>query len=158
MKARNRIGPTWTQIDEHLILRLVHGKTEDTSQAAGAYDLAACPMVVAELANIPEDQRKGPLVISERTGLPYRYEPFKRAWASDFKRAGMPSKMWNRDFRAGGITEGGIAEASIEDRSKVAGHTKPRPTAMIYDRDRLEAHRRVASKRVCLRGKNGDRT
>jgi hypothetical protein len=43
--------------------------------------------------------------------------------------------MRNRDLRAGGITEGGIAEASIEDRRKVAGHTTNRMTATIYDDD-----------------------
>ena len=65
--------------------------------------------------------------------------------------------MWNRNFRAGGITKGGIAEASIEDRRKVAGHTSKRMTATIYDREMLEAHRRVAKKRASHR-QNSDRT
>jgi hypothetical protein len=149
------IGPTWAHIDEHLILRLTHSKTEDTSEAAGTYDLSVCPMVVAELAGIPPEQRKGPIIVSERTGLPYVYERFKEAWKADFKRAGLPTKMWNRDLRAGGITEGGIAEASIEDRRKVAGHTTNRMTATIYDRDMLEAHRRVAKKRSDHRQNDG---
>jgi hypothetical protein len=152
------IGPTWAHIDENLVLRLVHGKTDDTSEAAGSYDLSVCPMVVAELAGIPEEKRRGPLIISEHTGLPYRYDNFKEAWKTDFKRAGLPAKMWNRDLRAGGITEGGIAEASIEDRRKVAGHTTTRLTATIYDRDQLEAHRRVARARSGHRSKNDGRT
>ena len=142
------IGPTWAHIDADFILRLVHGKTEDTSEAAGTYDLSVCPMVVAELANISVEERKGPLIINERTGLPYRHATFRDAWRDDFKRAGLPPKMWNRDLRAGGITEGGMAEASVDDRRKVAGHTTNRMTATIYDRDMLEAHRRVAQKRT----------
>jgi hypothetical protein len=151
------IGPTWAHIDGDLILRLVHSKTEQTSEAAGTYDLSACPMVVAELANIPAEHRCGPLIISERSGLPYRYERFKEAWKDDFRRAGLPTKMWNRDLRAGGITEGGIAEASPDDRRKVAGHTTVRMTATIYDREMLEAHRRVAKQRAKHR-RNSDRT
>jgi hypothetical protein len=61
--------------------------------------------------------------ISERTGLPYVYDTFKDGWRADLKAAGLPTKMWNRDFRAGGITEGGIAQATPDDRRKVAGHT-----------------------------------
>ena len=103
------------------------------------------------------EHRRGPLIVNERTDLPYRYERFKEAWKADFRRAGLPTKMWNRDLRAGGITEGGIAEASIEDRRKVAGHSTNRMTATIYDRDMLEAHRRVAKKRASHR-QNSDRT
>ena len=89
------IGPTWAHIDGHLVLRLVHTKTEETSEASGTYDLSACPMVVAELANVPAEHRRGPLIVNERTGLPYRYERFKEAWKADFRRAGLPTKMWN---------------------------------------------------------------
>jgi hypothetical protein len=151
------IGPTWAQIDADLILQIMHSKTEETSKATGTYDLSACPMVVAELANIPTELRRGPLIISERTGLPYRYERFKEAWKADFRRAGLPTKMWNRDLRAGGITEAGIAEADRDDRRKVAGHKTLRMTATIYDREMLEAHRRVAKQRAKHR-QNSDRT
>lgn len=147
-------GPAWSNVDEHMILRLTHGKTEDTSGMAGTFDLSLCPMVREELASVPAEGRTGPLIINESTGLPYRYQQFKDAWKSDFKAAGLKAKLWNRDLRAGGVTEGGIAGASIEDRRKVAGHTTNRPTAQIYDRDRLEAHRRVAKARTDHRAKN----
>ncbi|MCC6776697.1 MAG: integrase [Hyphomicrobiales bacterium] len=162
------IGLTWQHVDQNLILRIIHGKTEETSEASGTYDLMACPMVVEELklvaglklggaltrAKLPAG---GPLIIDERTGAPYTYGDFKNAWHADFKVAGLPKKMWERDLRAGGITEGGMANASIDDRSKVAGHTTPRITATIYDRDRLEAHRRVADKRAALRDRGKKR-
>jgi hypothetical protein len=150
-KGEKWVGPTWAQIDQHLVLRLTPGKTADTTDTTGAFDLSACPMVMEELASISAEVRKGPLIINERTGLPYVYDAFKDAWRADFEAAGLPVKMWNRDLRAGGITEAGIAAADPEDRRKVAGHTTQRMNATIYDRDRLEAHRRVAKARSALR-------
>jgi integrase len=38
--------------------------------------------------------------------------------------------------------------------AKQAGHTSKRTTARVYDRDRLEAARRVAAARIAYRGKN----
>jgi len=60
--------------------------------------------------------------------------------------------MWNRDLRAGGIT--GKAGASKDDRRKLAGHAKE-ATTEIYDRDQVEAHRRVMQARKQFRDKNG---
>ena len=62
--------------------------------------------------------------------------------------------MWNRDLRAGGITEGGKAGASKDDRRKLAGHAKEQTTE-IYDRESVEAHRRVMKVRKQFREKNG---
>ena len=44
----------------------------------------------------------------------------------------------------------------IDDLAKVAGHTNKRTTAEVYDRDRLEAHRRVMKARVAHRSDNGE--
>jgi hypothetical protein len=45
------------------------------------------------------------------------------------KEAGLPRDLWNRDIRAGGVTEGGKAGATSDDRAKVAGHSKPKIAA-----------------------------
>jgi hypothetical protein len=150
------LGPTWSQVDERLVLQLTHTKTLEMSGARSAYDLKLCPLVMRELAAMALEARRGPLVINERTGLPYVYDTFKDAWRRDFAAAGIPAKVWNRDLRAGGVTEGGKAGATLEDRSKVAGHTDQRTTAVVYDRDALEAHRRVAKKRTAWRARDGD--
>lgn len=143
------IGPTWSDIGADGVLRVTPTKTEDTSEARIVVDLTACPMVVEEIAKIiPAARRGGPLIVAEKTGLPYRYETFRDAWRRDANAAGIPAKVWNRDLRAGGVTEGGQAGATIEDRAKLAGHTKSTITAEVYDRDRLEAHRRVAKART----------
>ncbi len=64
--------------------------------------------------------------------------------------------MWNRDICAGGNTEGLKVGALLEDRRKVMGHAADDTTAEVYDRDVLEAHRRVAKARTRHRSGNGD--
>jgi hypothetical protein len=98
--------------------------------------------------------RSGPLTVDKHTGLPYRYDHFKTGWKADFAAAGLDPKIWNRDFRAGAITEAGIHGATRDDRRKVAGHTSDRQIAEVYDRDVFEAHRRVVAARVAGRAKN----
>jgi hypothetical protein len=114
------------------------------------FDLSVCPMVMEELALIPKSERKGPLIVNETTGLPYRYQTFRLGWNSDFETAGMPKGMWCRDLRAGGVTEGGKAGVSKDDRQKIAGHAKPRQTEK-YDRDQVEAFRRTMKTRTSFR-------
>jgi integrase len=45
------------------------------------------------------------------------------------------------------VTEGREADAQMDDLAKQAGHANKRTTARVYDRDRLEAARRVATAR-----------
>lgn len=154
------LGPTWSAINDNLLLRIKPTKTEDTSGVEVTFDLSVCPMVVEELASIPDCDRKGPLIVNERTGQPYSAKAFQNGWKADFKAAelpdgtkAIPAGMWNRDLRAGGVTEGGKSGASKDDRRKVAGHAREETTE-IYDRDQLEAHRRVMKSRTAYRTKN----
>ncbi|WP_439393458.1 integrase [Bradyrhizobium sp. PMVTL-01] len=148
------VGPTWAAIDNNLIMAKVKPtKTEQTTEVTVSFDLSVCPMVCDELDQIPTEKRVGPLVINTATGLPYIRQSWRNAWAADFKAAGLPKGMWNRDLRAGGITEGGKAGASKDDRRKLAGHAKEETTE-IYDRDQVEAHRRVMLARKTYREKN----
>lgn len=142
------IGLTWAKIDADLILRLTPTKTEETTEARVSIDLKECPMVLEELSALEFTERTGPIIVSARTGLPYRHSVFRSDWRRDARAAGIPEAMWNRDLRAGGVTEGGQAGANIEDRAKLAGHAKPKITAEVYDRDQLEAARRVARARA----------
>jgi hypothetical protein len=55
-------------------------------------------------------------------------------------------------LRAGATTEARQAGADIDDLKKVMGHTAgSKATADVYDRDKLEAHRRVAKARKTKR-------
>jgi hypothetical protein len=147
------IGPMWSQIDENMILRYTPAKTQFTSGAAVTLDLRMLPMVVEELAKVPEEVRRGPLIVNPRTGLPYRNWYFGRVWRQVRDITGIRKEVWNRDMRAAGVTEARQGAAPIDDIAKTAGDTK-RTTAKVYDRDRLEAGRRVAQARVAHRGKN----
>jgi len=141
------IGPTWARVDDKLILRLTPGKTEATTEATVTLDLRVCPMVMEELRKVPHSARTGPLIVNETTGLPYRHLTFRDAWRADAKAAGIPRAIWNRDLRAGGNTEASKGGAGKEDRAKVGGHSEI-INAKVYDRDVLEAHRRVMRKRL----------
>jgi integrase len=100
----------------------------------------------------------GPLIINPQTGFPYRQSTYYHLWKRVAKAAGIPEGLWSRDLRAGAATEGGRAGAMVDDMAKQLGHTNKRTTAEVYDRDRLEAHRRVARVRVAYRDKNGSDT
>ena len=61
------IGPMWAQIDDNLILRHAPAKTEFTSGAEVVLVLRMLPMVMEELALVPELARRGPLIVNPRT-------------------------------------------------------------------------------------------
>jgi hypothetical protein len=150
------IGPMWSQIDEKMILRYTPKKTQFTSGATVTLDLSMMPMVVKELSKVPVEARRGPLIVNPDTALPYKYETFRDLWRKAANRAGIKATVWNRDLRAAGITEGRQAAAPTDDLAKQAGHSNKRTTARVYDRDRLEAARRVAQARVAYRNENGE--
>jgi integrase len=145
------VGPMWAQIDENMILRYTPAKTQFTSGAQVVLDLTKLPMVVEELATVPAEARRGPLIVNPRTGLPYRNWYFGQVWRRIREIAGIRKEVWNRDMRAAGVTEGRQAGAPTDDLAKTAGHTNKRTTARVYDRDRLEAARRVAKARAAHR-------
>jgi len=66
------VGPMWAQIDDNMILRYTPAKTQFASGAIVSIDLHMMPIVVEELAKVPVEARRGPLIVNPRTGLPYR--------------------------------------------------------------------------------------
>ncbi|KTS03761.1 hypothetical protein SB2_24580 [Methylobacterium radiotolerans] len=141
-------GLEWRHIGEDLVLRYTPSKTRASSGAEVLIDLRLCPMVLEELARVPDEARSGPLIVNEVSGLPYRDQQFLSAWKRVRTAAGLPAELWSRDLRASAITEGRGGGALTDDAAKVAGHTKSRTTADVYDRERLEAHRRFATARL----------
>jgi len=139
-------------------------KTEDTTGVAISFDLSVCPMVMEEFAalagvSLNEVRRdllpaSGPLIINHCTSLPYLSNAFHKGWRKDYELAGIPKEVWNRDTRAGGVTEGTKAGASKDDRRRLAGHAREETTD-IYDREQLEVHRRVMAARKGWREENG---
>ena len=92
------------------------------------------------------------MVVDPKTGRPYTKDRFGQVWTNAAHTAGIPGDIWNRDLRAGAATEGREADAKTDDLKKVLGHTAgSKMTAAVYDRDKLEAHRRVAAARLAKR-------
>jgi hypothetical protein len=109
-------------------------------------------MVMEELALVPESERTGPLIVRGRTTMPYPRYAFEDFWQKVRKAAGIPSDVWNRDLRASGSTEARAAAATIDDVKKMIGHTAgSKTTAKVYDRAKLDAHRRIAAARKAHR-------
>lgn len=109
-------------------------------------------MVMEELALIPEEERKGPLIPNLRTGRPYSYSVFRDVWQAVRKATDLPADMWNRDLRASGSTEARKGGAATDDLKKLMGHAaKSATTGKVYDRAKLDAQRRIAAARTGVR-------
>jgi hypothetical protein len=154
--TRKWIGPLWGSIGPDMVLTLTPTKTEKTTRARVKVDLTKCPLVMECLAGIAPEKRGGPLVISDRTGLPFWPREFDGLWRRVTKAAGLRPTLWNRDLRAGGLTEASMAGASSDDRAKLAAHSK-RMTQATYDRDILISSDRVAEARARFRGLGNDK-
>lgn len=151
-RGKKWLGPHWSQIDGELVLRYQPSKTAATTAAAPGIDLSVCPMVMEDLAEIPPERRIGPIVTDPKTGRPYTKHRFGQVWRAAAKAAGIAADVWNRDLRAGATTEAREAGAPIDDLKKVMGHAAgSKMTADVYDRDKVEAHRRVAKARKTKR-------
>jgi hypothetical protein len=121
-KGKKWIGPTWANVDEHLILRWTPTKTENTTASEIVVDLQACPMVMEELQGVPQSARKGPLIVDQEKHRPYSEDRFNEIWRAAAKAAGIPPVVWNRDLRKSGLTEARRSGAHIDDLKKLMGH------------------------------------
>jgi len=140
----------WSQIDENMILRYTPAKTQFSSGATVTLDLNMMPMVVEELAKVPVEARRGPLIVNPRTGLPYR--PACRP--SVTPHVAIPQFLADAGDHADlapYLAEIPVA-APTDDLAKQAGYANKRTTAKVYDRAQLEAARRVAKARTAHRG------
>ena len=97
-------------------------------------------MVIEELASVAPEDRNGPLIVNPRTGLPYRQWYFREVWKRSAAEAGVPATVWNRDLRAGGITE-----------ARQAGDRRCGQNRRAFQQAPLEAARRVAKARAAHR-------
>jgi len=146
-------GIRWEDIDGDMVLRYMPSKTSMKTGMSITYPLDRAPMVVAELEHWPAEKRSGPIIVYESTGEPYGSNWFAAKWRKDRAAAGLSDKMWARDLRASGITEGRAAGISTDDAAKVAGHASTKTTSAIYDRANLEAAERFADARSTKREK-----
>lgn len=151
-KKRWTDGLTWAHLDSDGLIDFATSKTGREMKI----DTTLYPLISAEIAKVRMEDRIGPMIIDERSGLPYSEKEYSKRWRKIATSAGVPTEVWNRDSRAGGITEGRDAGAAVEDVSKHAAHSDATVTSRVYDRGELEASRRVATKRTEHRERVGN--
>ena len=152
-------GVDWREVENmkltHRLSKSLKGREAILDPRAGktkVWNLTLYPMIMEELAHIPAEQRMGPIVINERTGLPWVYETFQQEWRKIATAAGVPKNVQNRDTRAGAITET-IEVSDIESARIGAGHANL-STTQIYSRGDERRTAKVAVLRAKSREKN----
>ena len=145
-------GLLWSHLADDLTVSKVTTKTA----AEGEWDLNECPLVLKALAAFPPHLRVGPMIVSENNGRPYGTLLYAREWRPFADQAGVPRDVWNRDSRAGGITEAFEGGATEGDTQHFATHADP-STTRGYRRATLESSKRVAKLRVASRKQVGNK-
>jgi hypothetical protein len=135
-------GLTWDMVAPDLsAFSKVISKTERSMPEPMRFSLEGLTEVQTRLRLIGNGKRIGPVICSERYGLPYTAESRSRAWARIRESLGLPS-IWLMDTRAGAITEGRQLGASVADLRDAAGHATT-ATTQRYMRGRAEAVEKV---------------
>lgn len=93
----------------------------------------------------------GPLIVSEKTGIPYRENYYAQNWREVAKAAGVPEDVLSMDARAGAISEVEEATGDLDAARKMAGHTTTKTTLVYVRNDDLANNRRIAEARSKLR-------
>lgn len=145
-------GIDWKEIDQNWMLSHVTSKRKKLVHV----DLRIDPMVFEELGSSNRDDFPafGPVIVNERTGLPWIASDFRKAWRKAADAAGVPKAVRNMDSRAGAITEALAAGVPIENVRKSATHSNQSMTSK-YSRGDAEATADTMRTRVASRNKTG---
>lgn len=140
-------GLDWKEIDQNWICKHVTSKR----QKEITVNLTLAPMVVEELEGSRSSYpASGPIVVCERTGVPWTATDFRKAWRKASDLAGVPSSVRNMDTRAGAISEALNSGAELEKVRKAATHSDVGMTQK-YSRGDQEATADVMRIRVASR-------
>jgi hypothetical protein len=101
-------GLRWSDIDENMVLRATLTSGRANQQREVEFRLSRSQMIMEELNRVPQEKRKGPLVICEFTGLPWTGNEFRRKWRIVADKAGLPASVRNG---------GGVAKSDLADES-----------------------------------------
>jgi hypothetical protein len=120
-------GLTWDMVNDDLSgFEKVISKTARSMPEPRYFDLSNLPEIQARLAETPEDKRVGPVILTDRLGMPFTTVGWSQAWARYRKAAGIPENIWVMDARAGGVTEAkemGADPFSLRDAAQHANVT-----------------------------------
>lgn len=137
-------GLTWGHIDSAMKLAKPTSKSNGTEIAEHA--LVNYPDVLAELP----PRGVGPILVDERSKLPWKKAHFSRTFRKIARAAGWPDAVWNMDSRAGAVSEAFEAGATPADVMRTATHTQM-STTMLYNRGSVVQSGRVAELRAARR-------
>ena len=128
----------------------VISKTQKSLPEPYFFDLAPLPSLRTRLVDLRPEKPLGPVIVTERHGLPWDRHAWSNAWRRFRKAAGIEDDIQLRDTRAGGITEAkqmGVDPYALRD----AGQHASINTTNRYARGRSE----TANKVVKIRNQNG---
>lgn len=120
-------GIRWEEIDAMLKLTHVTSKRQkeiivplrQASMVIEEFD-RAFPGWGGNRANLPVN---GPVIVNEKTGVPWIANEFRRHWRIIAGKVGVPNNTRNMDSRAGAITEATQAGAPLESIKQAATHS-----------------------------------
>lgn len=137
-------GARWNEIDRDLMFAHTTSKRgkrlvvdlKDAGMVIEEFNILAPGCVVETATGIIVRREllpaKGPMIIDEKTGLPYIADTFRKRWRRIARAAGVPDDIMNRHSRAGRLTEVIAAGASIEDAQKLAQHSTTAMTSRYW--------------------------
>lgn len=142
-----RPGWLWTGINKECLISYQQTKT---GVIARQFDLKMTPALLELIHLTPEVSRIGPVVICEKSGVPWRDRHYADTFRKIARRAGVPDEVLSMDMRAGAATEASsIPAITMLDLQAAGGWSQP-STAARYVRENV----RRAQKVVQLRQKN----
>lgn len=139
-------GLTWNHIDSNHVLSKPTSKSNGNELAE--HDLSLHPEILAML--LPRGV--GPIILEEKSRLPWKKEHFSRTFRKIATAAKWPEGLWNMDSKAGGVTEAFDAGAAPSDVMRAATHTQM-STTMLYSRGGVAQTSRVTELRAAKRRK-----
>ncbi|MBT9385516.1 recombinase [Pseudooceanicola sp. CBS1P-1] len=99
-------GLTWDMLDDGLTyFEKVISKTSKSMPDPIRFELTDAPEIRARLSILAQRGRIGPVITSERTGLPYNTHSWSQAYRRIRNDLGLPGDLTIMDTRAGALTE-----------------------------------------------------
>lgn len=119
------------------------------------FDLKVVQRLLGLMQLTPKDQRHGPIIICEDTGLPWIKRRYQEKFREIARAAGVPDEVYSMDMRAGGTTEAdGIEEVQQAPRLlDHAGGWRDPNMKERYSRGKQRAAQKVVELRQAARNK-----
>lgn len=142
-----RPGWVWQNISEDWNISYTQNKV---GIVVREYDLKDTPRLLELLQRTPKDKQVGPVMVCEKTKLPWREKHYTDTWRKIARAAGIPDEVCSMDMRAGGATETDQIAAVTDRMMQDSGGWREPKTKDRYRRNK----QRNAQNVVRLRQEN----